>query len=41
VSVEFLKATIRLAMSVHPSVRPSFCPHWTTRFTLDRFSQNV
>jgi len=36
-SVKLLKATIRFAVSV----RPSFYPHWTTRFLLDRFSGNL
>jgi hypothetical protein len=32
------RATIGFVMSVRPSVRPSVCPHGTTRFSLQGFS---
>jgi hypothetical protein len=43
-NVEFLgafaklwKATACFVMSVSPSVRPSFCPHYSTRLPLEGF----
>ena len=40
-SSKFRQATISFAMSVRPSVRPSVCPHGTTRLPLDGFWLNL